>query len=78
MRGLPVVGVMRFSNPPAVHVLREAISSMLISGIASCNKGSGRSTGGVTKTGLGVGVGTVLGPGTGVNVDASSGWHLVG
>ena len=75
---LSVVGVVRFSSPPATHVLREAISSTLISGITSCNKGSGRSIRGVTKIGLGVGAGTVLGPGARVNVDAGFGWDLVG
>ena len=38
---VPVVGVVKFPDPASVQDLREAISSMLISGIASCNRGSG-------------------------------------
>ena len=41
VHGLPVVGVVRFSSPPVAQVLKEAMSSVLISEIASCNKGSG-------------------------------------
>ena len=41
IHGLLVVGVVRFSGPPVALVLKEAMSSVLISRIASCNKGCG-------------------------------------
>ena len=50
---LPVAGVVRVSGPLATHVFKEAISSVLISGIASYNMGSNLSAGGVTSSGLG-------------------------
>ena len=69
--------MVRVSGPPAAHVVKEAISSVLISGIASCNVGSGLSAGGVTTFGLRLGIGTILGSKAGVDVDVGSGWTPV-
>ena len=60
------VGVAMFWSPPTAHCSREAISSMLISGIASFRVGSGLSAAEVTISELAVGVGTGIGAGVGV------------
>ena len=73
---IPVVGVVRIPGPALAQDLKEASSSMLISGIGSYSNGSGWVAGGVTNSGLGVGTGTVLGPAPGV--PTSSGWAPVG
>ena len=62
---LPDVGVAMFSSPPSAHCSKEAISSVLISGIASCRVGSGLSAGGVTISGLATRVGIGTGAGVG-------------
>ena len=69
-----VVGVASASGPPSAQSLRLAISSVVRTGIGSCNSGSGQIAGGVTK--LAVGAGVVLGPASGV--PACSGWSPVG
>ena len=68
------VGVVRASGPPAAQSRRFAISSVFRTEIGSCNRGSGRVAGGVTK--LAVWAGVVLGPAPGVPV--YSGWPPVG
>ena len=60
------VGVASASGPPAAQSHRFAISSVFRTGIGSCNSGSGRVAGGVTK--LAVGAGMVLGLAPGVPV----------
>ena len=69
-----VVGVASTSGPPSAQSLRLAISSVFRTGIGSCNSGSGRIAGGVTKLAVGAGVVLGLAPG----VPACSGWSLVG
>ena len=73
---VPVVGVVRIPGPASAQDLREASSSVLISGIGSCSNGSGLVAGGVTNYGLGVGAGVVLGPA--LEVPTGSGWAPVG
>ena len=68
------VGVVSASGPSAVHSHRFAISSVFRTGIGSCNSGSGRVAGGVTK--LAVWARVVLGPAPGVPI--CSGWPPVG
>ena len=72
---VPVVGVVRIPGPASAQDLKEASSSVLISGIGSCNNGSGWVARGVTNSGLGVGAKTVLGPAPGV--PTGSGWAPV-
>ena len=64
------------TGPASAQFLKEAISSVLCTGMGSCNSGSGWVAGGVTNSGLGVGVGVVLGPAPGV--PTGSGWAPVG
>ena len=68
------VGVVSASDPSAAQSRRFAISSVFRTGIGSCNSGSGRFAGGVTK--LAVWAGVVLGPAPGVPI--YSGWPPVG
>ena len=63
---VPVVRVVRIPGPVLAQDLKEASSSVLISGIGSCSNGSGWVAGGVTNSGLEVGAGTVPGPVPGV------------
>ena len=67
---LPVVEVAISCNPPIAHCSREAISSVLMSGIASCSMGSGLLVGRVSSfgwaTGVGAGVGGCCPVGSGV------------
>ena len=69
---VPVVGVVRIPGPTSALDLKEASSSVLISGIGSCNNGSGWIAGGVTNSELGVGAGVVLRPASAV--PTGSGW----
>ena len=71
-----IVGVVRIPGPASAQDLKEASSSMLISGIGSCSNGSSWVVGGVINSGLGVGAGAVLGPTPRVPTD--SGWAPVG
>ena len=73
---VPVVGVVRIFDPTSPQDLKEASSSVLISGIGSCNNGSNWIAGGVSNSGLGVGAGAMLGPAPGV--PTGSGWAPVG
>ena len=73
---VPVVMVVRIPGLASAHDLKEASSSMLISGIGSCSNGSGWIAGGVTNSGLGVGARTVLGPVP--RVPTGSGWASIG
>ena len=68
------VGVVSASGPPVAHSRKFAISSVFRTEIGSCNSGSGRVAGGITK--LAVEAGVVLGPTPGVPV--YSGWPPVG
>ena len=58
---LSVVGVAISYNPPTAHCSREAISSMLILGIASYSVGSNLLVGGVSSSGWAAGVGAGAG-----------------
>ena len=71
-----VVGIVRIPGPAFAQDLKEASSSVLISGIGSCSNGSSWVAGGVTNSGLGVGAGTVLGPAPGIPI--GTGWAPVG
>ena len=71
-----IVGVVKIPGPASAQDFKEASSSVLISGIGSCSKGSGWIAGGVTNSGLGVGVGVVLGPAPGI--PTGSDWAPVG
>ena len=53
---LPAVRVAMFWSLPTAHCSKEALSFVLISKIASCRVGSDLSTGGVTISGLAIGV----------------------
>ena len=57
---IPVVGVIRTSGPASTQFLKEASSSVLISGMGFCSNGSGWVAGGVTNSELGVGARVVL------------------
>ena len=73
---VPVVGVVRIPGLASAQDLKEASSSVLISGIGFYSNGSSWVAGGVTNSELGVGVGVVLGPAPGV--PTGSGWAPVG
>ena len=73
---VPVVGIIRTPGPASVQFLKEAISSVLSTGMGSYSSGSGWVAGRVTNSGLGVGAEVVLGPAPGV--PTGSGWALVG
>ena len=63
---VPVVGVVRTPGPASAQFCKEAISSVLSTGMGSCSSGFVWVAGGVTNSGLGVGAGIVLGPTPGV------------
>ena len=78
-----VVGVAISYNPPTAHCYREAISFVLILGIASCSVGSGLLVGKVNSsswaTGVGVGAHGYCLADFGVDycmASAGSGWRF--
>ena len=73
---VPVIDVVRTPGLASAQFLKEAISSVLSTGMGSYSSGSGWVAGGVTNSGLEVGAGVVLGPAPGVST--GSGWAPVG